>query len=116
MIEFREPTWYDERVYDLLRRHDVALCVHDMEGSAAPLIAIGPFVYVRFHGATSKYGGRYDNRRLDRWADWMAERVGEGRQVFGYFNNDIGGHAPRDAARLRQRLKENLAGLLGALW
>ena len=46
----------------------------------------------------------------------MAERVGEGRQVFGYFNNDIGGHAPRDAARLRQRLKENLAGLLGALW
>ena len=36
---------------------------------------VGPFVYVRFHGATSRYG---------------------------YFNNDIGGHARRDAVTLRR--------------
>src|SRR5918992_5961654 len=34
-IEFREPSWYDDEVMRLLRRHNVALCLHDMPGSAA---------------------------------------------------------------------------------
>src|SRR5687768_17052790 len=33
-VEFRDSSWYDERVYALLRRYKVALCLHDMEGSA----------------------------------------------------------------------------------
>jgi len=28
-----------------------------------------------------------------------------GLDVFAYFNNDVGGHAPRDAMRLRNRVK-----------
>jgi uncharacterized protein YecE (DUF72 family) len=27
-----------------------------------------------------------------------------GREVFAYFNNDVGGHAPRDAVKLRAML------------
>jgi uncharacterized protein YecE (DUF72 family) len=102
-IEFRETSWYDERVFDLLRRYKIALCLHDMQGSATGKMAVGPFVYVRFHG-TTKYGGRYDDRRLDEWAEWLAGRAREGLRVFAYFNNDIGGHAPRDAIRLRERV------------
>ena len=103
-IEFRDPTWYDDRVYALLRRHGVALCLHDMQGSATGMLAVGPFVYVRFHHGTTKYGGRYPDDRLQQWAAWLAERHAEGQEVFAYFNNDIGGHAPRDAVRLRQFL------------
>lgn len=102
-IEFREPTWYDERVFDLLRRYDVALCLHDMQGSATEKMIVGPFIYVRFHGWT-KYSGRYGDERLDEWADWLAERIADGMSVFVYFNNDVGGHAPRDAVRLRDRI------------
>jgi uncharacterized protein YecE (DUF72 family) len=29
--------------------------------------------------------------------------------VFAYFNNDAGGHAPRDAVRLRQRIERQFA-------
>jgi uncharacterized protein YecE (DUF72 family) len=104
-IEFREPGWYDDRVFALLRRHGVALCLHDMPGSATGQMQVGPFVYVRFHGAT-KYAGRYEDERLDEWADWLAGRAAEGLDVYAYFNNDVGGHAPRDAVRLRQRLEE----------
>jgi uncharacterized protein YecE (DUF72 family) len=104
VVEFREPTWYDERVYALLRRYKAALCLHDMHGSASGRIAVGPLIYVRFHFGTQRYGGRYDDRRLDEWAAWLADRAGEGLEVFAYFNNDAGGHAPRDAVRLRQRL------------
>jgi uncharacterized protein YecE (DUF72 family) len=102
-IEFREPSWYDERVFALLRAHRVALCLHDMRESASPKLVIGPFVYVRFHGWT-KYSGRYDDRTLDEWASWLAVRISAGMDVYAYFNNDVGGHAPRDAVRLRERL------------
>jgi uncharacterized protein YecE (DUF72 family) len=110
-VEFRDTSWYDERVYDLLRRYSVALCLHDMQGSAIGKLVIGPFVYVRFHHGTSKYGGRYADDRLDDWAEWLAARHAEGLDVFAYFNNDTGGHAPRDAVRLRQRIAERLGSL-----
>jgi uncharacterized protein YecE (DUF72 family) len=103
VIEFREPSWYDERVYALLRQHRIAMCLHDMHGSASPRLVVGPVIYVRFHGP-AKYAGRYDDALLDDWAAWLANRVADGLEVFAYFNNDSGGHAPRDAVRLRDRL------------
>jgi uncharacterized protein YecE (DUF72 family) len=102
-IEFRNPSWYTDEVFRLLAEHHVACCVHDMAGSATGRPVIGPFVYARFHGPT-KYSGRYDDRTLNDWAAWFAARLQEGRPVFAYFNNDVGGHAPEDAQRLRQKL------------
>jgi uncharacterized protein YecE (DUF72 family) len=99
-IEFRDPSWYTDEVFALLTHHRVALCLHDMAGSATGLMAVGPFVYVRFHGPR-KYSGRYEERVLDDWAMWLASQLRDGRSVFAYFNNDVGGHAPRDAIRLR---------------
>jgi uncharacterized protein YecE (DUF72 family) len=107
-VEFRETSWYDDRVYELLRQYNVALCLHDMEGSVTGKMVVGPFIYVRFHFGTQKYGGRYPDERLDEWAEWLAARTREGLHVFAYFNNDTGGHAPRDAVRLRQRVFERL--------
>lgn len=107
-IEFREPTWYTDDVFALLRTFGVALCLHDMQGSATGRMAVGPFVYVRFHFGTQKYGGRYEDRRLDEWAEWLSARGRDGLRVFAYFNNDTGGHAPRDAVRLRERIAARL--------
>jgi uncharacterized protein YecE (DUF72 family) len=102
-VEFRDSSWYREDVYALLDRHRVALCLHDMPGSASGQLAIGRFAYVRFHGA-QKYSGRYPDATLERWAEWMAAQHRHGRPVFAYFNNDVGGHAPRDANRLREMI------------
>jgi uncharacterized protein YecE (DUF72 family) len=102
-IEFRDPSWYTDEVFTLLARHRVACCVHDMAGSAIADRVAGPFVYARFHGPV-RYGGRYEDGTLDRWAHWFAARLQAGQPVFAYFNNDIGGHAPRDAIRLRDKL------------
>jgi uncharacterized protein YecE (DUF72 family) len=106
-IEFRDPTWYDDRVFALLKEHGIALCLHDMAGSASGRRSVGPFVYVRFHG-TSKYSGSYSDAALEQWAEWLGERHGEGKPVFAFFNNDTGGHAPHDAARLRSALTRRI--------
>ena len=106
VLEFRETSWYADDVLQLLNRHRVALCLHDMPGSATGRDRVGPFVYVRFHGATGKYGGSYPDDRLRAWADWLTEQRAAGADVYAYFNNDVGGHAPRNAVTLRRFLED----------
>jgi uncharacterized protein YecE (DUF72 family) len=106
VIEFRDPSWYVPEIRALLERRGVAMCLHDMPGSATERERVGPFVYVRFHGATARYGGGYSRDRLARWAEWLNVQRDEGIDVYAYFNNDIGGHAPRDAVMLRRVLEE----------
>ena len=100
-VEFREASWYAPETYRALERAGVALCLHDMGGSESPPSFVGPFAYVRFHGSGRKYGGRYPDGVLEEWAERLSEQVRLGREVYAYFNNDSGGHAPRDAIRLR---------------
>lgn len=102
-VEFRDPRAYDGPLLKLLAHYGVSLCLHDMKESITPRVAIGPFLYVRFHG-TTRYGGRYPDDHLADWAEWLRGEHARGRDVFVYFNNDTGGHAPRDAMRIRAML------------
>jgi uncharacterized protein YecE (DUF72 family) len=101
-IEFRDPSWYHPAVYEILAQAGIALCLHDMPGSATRPEPIGPFAYVRFHGAGGRYRGAYSDDALRTWGRRLRAWAGGGRACFVYFNNDVGGHAPRDAARLRE--------------
>jgi uncharacterized protein YecE (DUF72 family) len=104
VMEFREPSWYAPDVLSLLERRGVALCLHDMQGSASGRLRVGPLVYVRFHGANGHYDGGYSDGRLESWAEWLQAQRRQGDDVYAYFNNDIGGHAPRNAVTLRRLL------------
>ena len=108
VLEVREPSWYADDVLEMLQRYGVALCLHDMRGSATGRTRVGPFVYVRFHGATGHYDGGYPEDRLRSWAEWLTEQRNAGADVYAYFNNDIGGHAPRDAVTLRRLMEEQV--------
>jgi len=105
VFEFRDPSWYREDIFAMLVRRGAALCLHDMRGSESPRRAVGPFVYLRFHGTGARYGGRYLDSQLSTWAAWIRHRLGQGLDVFAYFNNDRGGHAPWDAMRLARMVK-----------
>ena len=106
VFEFRDPSWYAADVLELLERSRVALCLHDMRGSATGRERVGPFVYVRFHGASGHYDGGYPADRLEGWAEWLHAQRATGADVYAYFNNDVGGHAPRDAVTLRRMMGE----------
>ncbi|HJP71139.1 MAG TPA: DUF72 domain-containing protein [Candidatus Limnocylindria bacterium] len=107
-IEFRDRRWYGPMTFALLVDAGVALCLHDMAGSSTPPKPVGPFVYVRFHGSGERYGGRYPSQRLSAWARRMVDWADAGLPVWAYFNNDIGGHAFRDADRLRSTVARRL--------
>src|ERR1700737_1996955 len=57
---------------------------------------------------TTLYGGRYDDKTIESWAAWLRARAADGLPVYAYFNNDSGGHAPRDAVRLREAIGKRL--------
>lgn len=104
-IELRDPTWLCEAVFDVLRDHSAALCIHDMLDDH-PWTITADWVYLRYHGMRGgrKYAGTYPHQKLSADARRLREQLDEGRDVYCYFNNDEGGHAPRDAQDLRRYL------------
>lgn len=105
-VELRDATWIHDDVFDTLRRHGAALCLHDLLPDQ-PWERTAEWTYVRFHGphpTTEPYAGRYTGRRLWRVADRLQRWRDEGTDIFAYFNNDIGGHAVTDARWLARRL------------
>jgi uncharacterized protein YecE (DUF72 family) len=106
VVEFRHKNWYDEEVLALLDRHGAGFVSHDMKDLASPRWASGKTVYVRFHGSSGRYHGRYSDEALLDWTDWLLEQSREGRSVWCYFNNDIHGHAIEDARTLRSMVRQ----------
>jgi len=99
VFEFRDESWWHDAVYALLRAHNASFCIYHMGESSTPVVATSREAYVRFHGPGEKYGGAYPRAQLARWRERIdALPV---RCAWVYFNNDVGGHAPRDAMTLR---------------
>ncbi|MCC3302259.1 DUF72 domain-containing protein [Arthrobacter sp. zg-Y895] len=103
-VEFRHDSWNDEEVFQLLECHGAAYTV--MSGAHLPctLRATAPFVYVRLHGPNPEqlYVDSYTEEDLQWWAARIREWDAAGKDVYAYFNNDLGGHAVRNAWRLRE--------------
>ena len=106
VVEFRHRSWYDEDVLALLDRHGVGFVCHDLKGLLSPRWASGRTAYVRFHGTSGRYHGRYSDETLLGWADWCLHQQREGRSVWCYFNNDIHGHAIEDARTLKSMVRQ----------
>ena len=77
-----------------------------MPDARAPEIVTGKLAYVRFHGPDGKYRGSYPDAEMRRWAGKLKAWEKPRRPVYAYFNNDIGGFAPRNARTLQRFLGE----------
>lgn len=104
VFEFRDPTWYSEPVYRLLRKYNAALCWHDWHGEQSAMEATADFTYIRFHGTTGRYAGSYTGKMLELWAGRISHWIPKLRSVYAYFNNDVGGHAIQNALALQAYL------------
>ncbi len=109
-VEFRDPAWYADEICDALDRHGAAFCEHDRVERRPPRIT-GGFRYVRFHGTTGQYHGRYGPQALRVWAEDLLTWARPGRDAFVYFNNDLGGAAVHDALDLLVALGEERPSL-----
>ena len=105
-VELRDPSWVHEDTFEVLRRHDAALCVHDLLADH-PWERTASWTYVRFHGPDAlrqPYRGRYGPDRLAPVADLLGSWLGDGCDVYAYFNNDWDANAVADGTWLRDAL------------
>ena len=105
-FEFREPSWHSEDVYAVLRKHNVAYCIHEIAGFHTDLTLTANFTYVRLHGpGAGKYEGSYTDAQLQRWAAQIEALKKTLKAIYIYFDNDQAGFAAANALRLKQLVK-----------
>ncbi|MBK1441569.1 DUF72 domain-containing protein [Parapedobacter sp. ISTM3] len=101
-FEFRNPSWYQQQVYEVLKEHNCAFCIYELAGHLSPLEITADFAYVRLHGPEGKYQGTYTDDKLASWAAQCRTWLEAGVDVFFYFDNDQHAYAPANAKTLRE--------------
>jgi len=104
VVEFRHQSWYDDRVFEILRRHQVGYCVVSMPHFESPFAVTASFSYIRFHGSAALYAGSYSHEEIDRWAKRIHDEARNAEQVFAFFNNDAEANAVYNAQELASKL------------
>lgn len=99
-IEFRDSSWIDHDVFEVLRRYRVANVALSSQTMPRCLEVTANFLYVRFHGLAGGAAHDYTDRELRPWATFLRETARRGLTGFVYFNNDMNTRAPLNAMRL----------------
>jgi uncharacterized protein YecE (DUF72 family) len=82
-----------------------ALCLSDLEICPVETPLRSGFVYVRRYGPAGGYSGNYSERLLKKDAKNVREWLEKGRTAYVYCNNDVEGHAVRNALRRKELVR-----------
>jgi len=106
-VEFRDDSWFDDRVRAVLEERGAALCLADSPRRRTPAWRTADWGFVRFHEGRASPRPCYGERALATWTERIASLWPAGADVFCYFNNDTRACALRNAvafARLARRV------------
>jgi uncharacterized protein YecE (DUF72 family) len=91
-FEFRHASWFDEEVFELLRRHRAALCIADADGGReVPFVATTDWAYLRLRRP------EYSDAEMKLWVKRL--RFHSWRDAFVFFKHEDEGRGPRMAKR-----------------
>lgn len=80
-FEFRNETWFDDEVYEVLKAAGAALCLSEREDNAPPpLVETAPCGYVRLRLES------YTEAELQQWAHRLMEAGW--REIYAYFMHE----------------------------
>jgi uncharacterized protein YecE (DUF72 family) len=101
-FEFRNESWHEEKIFDILKKHNCAFCIYELAKHLTPLQVTADFIYIRLHGPGDKYQGSYTTAQLKKWAQQCRKWQLSGKDVYVYFDNDQKGYAAFNAKKLKQ--------------
>lgn len=102
VFEFRHRSWFDDRVLQILRDHQAALCIAESEKFSSPIEATAPHSYLRLRNET------YDDAALAVWAARIRVLAASTDEIYVYFKHESA--APDLAARLTAMVADLNAG------
>ena len=99
VVEFQDPSWQADEVFDLLTRHAAILGATDLDERPAPDLRLtGPSIYLRLRRAA------YSDSDLAGWAGRLSAFLDAGTDCFVFFRHDADGTSALRAVDLRERL------------
>lgn len=101
VCEFRHLSWFDDQVFELLRKYKIALCEADSPRYPRENVVTADFVYYRYHGRKQLFASKYTKKELDEEAAILKRFLAKDIDVFVYFNNDANAYAVENARVLR---------------
>lgn len=81
-FEFRNETWLNDEIYDLLARHNAALCLAESETLVIPHRLTADFTYFRLRKADYPKEARAEIKRQ------TAELLAQGKDVYVFFKHE----------------------------
>ena len=96
-FEFRNRSWFNDRVLEILRTKRAALCIAESEKLASPVECTAPFAYLRLRNET------YDDAGLELWASRIRALAEQAQEIYVFFKHESA--APDLANRLAAMLK-----------
>jgi uncharacterized protein YecE (DUF72 family) len=103
VLEFRHRSWWQPKVFDVLRERRIGFCSVSAPGLPDDLVETSDQVYLRFHGSRAWYRHDYSEAELAGWANRL--RACKAETCWAFFNNDFNANAARNAAALKRLLR-----------
>jgi uncharacterized protein YecE (DUF72 family) len=97
-FEFRHESWFDDEIFEMLKKQNIALCMADTEKLATPTVATADYGYLRLRRED------YNKIDIERWARFVREQEAKWRNVFVYFKHEESGIGPKLAAEMARLL------------
>ncbi len=98
-FEFRHPSWLTEETYEVLRKHNISLCVAESEKLEVPEVITADFVYYRLRKP------EYSEDDVDAIAVRSRELLAAGRDLYLMFKHEETPAGALNAEMLLQRAK-----------
>lgn len=96
-FEFRHPSWFEDDVFEALRKRGAALCVAEDEELATPLFATADWGYLRLRRQD------YGDEAVHAWAEKVRRQ--SWREAYVFFKHEDAGSGPRLAAQFLDRIR-----------
>ncbi len=93
-LEFRNASWFDDEVYEVLRAKNAALVIAETEDMQVPFVDTADWGYLRLRRED------YDGGDLATWAERV--RGKPWKEAFVFFKHEDEAFAPRFAAEFRE--------------
>ncbi len=97
-IEFRNESWFTDNVFNLMREHDVALCIAESDDLQVPDVITASFVYYRFRKS------EYSETALNQMENRLA-KASEECDVYAFLKHEETPEGALNARRLLQNLE-----------
>jgi uncharacterized protein YecE (DUF72 family) len=98
-LEFRHDSWFTEATYDLLRKYRAALCIHDADEGATPMVLTSDATYIRLRRSV------YSPEQRREWQNRLLEWAAGGAEIYAYIKHEDNPDAPAIALGFAEGLQ-----------